>query len=281
MKKTGMVRKLEKDKKYLQERVNVLELDKKYLQERVNVLELDKDGFQERVNVLERDKDGLQKGIDNLLEDNKNFNYQVTDLIRENEKLLKEKSEIVGFSLNNTNIRGLSTDAGKPEILKYILENIKKDEKILDVGFGSGVYGKLLRTFYYNNIDGLDVYGKHIKKMGLDKIYNNIFIENIIDFDFDFYDLIILGDVLEHLELKSAKKLLSGFINENKCDHIIVSIPFEYEQDEVKGNKYEKHLQPDVNEEYMKEHFPFLILFNSQIIPNHGSIIATYIWNKI
>jgi len=89
-----------------------------------------------------------------------------------------------------------------------------------------------------------------------------------------------MGDVLENIELKSAKKLLSRFINENKCNHILISIPFEYKHDEVYGNKYEKHLQPDVTEEYMKKHYPYLKLINSEIIPDPGSIIATYIWNK-
>lgn len=30
--------------------------------------------------------------------------------------------------------------------------------------------------------------------MGLDRIYDNIYIENIIDFEFEYYDLILLGE---------------------------------------------------------------------------------------
>ncbi len=61
-----------------------------------------------------------------------------------------------------------------------------------------------------------------------------------------------MGDVLEHLNLESAKNLLSRFIKEDKCEHMILSIPFEYEQDKLYDNEYEKHLQPDINEEYME-----------------------------
>lgn len=182
---------------------------------------------------------------------------------------MTERSQMVGFSLK-TNLRGVSADEGKLSVLKYILENIEKDAKILDVGFGAGIYGKILRAFYYQNIDGLDVYGENIEEMGLDKIYDNIFIENILDFDFDFYDLIIMGDVLEHIDLKEAKKLLSRFINNNKCDHVIVSIPYEYEQDEVYGNKHEKHLQSEVTAEYMEEYYPYLKLIDSGIMAHCG-----------
>lgn len=139
--------------------------------------------------------------------ENEALKSQLTNLKIENERLSTTNSELVGYSLK-TNLRGVSPDEGKPAIMKYILENIRKDAKILDVGFGSGVYGKLLRAFNYQNIDGVDVYAKNIHEMGLDMIYDNIFIENIMDFHFEHYDLIIMGDVLEHIELESAKELL-------------------------------------------------------------------------
>jgi len=148
------------------------------------------------------------------------------------------------------------------------------------VGFGSGIYGKLLRAFNYQNIAGVDAYGDNIKELGQDRIYDNIYIENILDFDFKYYDLIIFGDVLEHIELELAKNLLKRFIEENKCDNIVVSIPYEYEQDEIYGNPYEKHLQPNVNQEYMKKHYPYLQLIDESIMPHNGGILATYIWKK-
>lgn len=174
----------------------------------------------------------------------------------------------------------MSADAGKPTILKYILENIKKQEKVLDVGFGSGLYGKLLRTFYYQNIDGIDIFGEHLEESGLQFIYDNIFIEDILDFDFEFYDLIIMGDVLEHIELEAAKKLLTKFIEENKCNHLIVSIPFESKQDEFQGNVYEKHLQSEVTPKYMEENYPYLNLIDLYYNPELETIKAIYVWNK-
>lgn len=232
------------------------------------------------VRELHNNNKNLQKQLIELDKFNQQLTEQINFLKSDNENLqlkLKEKSELVGFSLNG-NLRGLSSDEGKIPVLKYIVENVDKSAKILDVGFGAGAYGKLLRSLYYQNIDGLDIYPNNIKELGLDKIYDNIFIENILDFEFEFYDLIIMGDLLEHIELKYAKKLLSNLM-ENKCDQIIISVPYEYEQDELYGNKYEKHLQPDMNELYMKKHYPDLEL--AEITnSDSGHLIATYYWKK-
>ena len=222
----------------------------------------------------------LRDQIKNLETTNKIYGDRINSLSADKKNLKEKEMNKAGFSLK-TNLRGVSADTGKPSILKYILENIEKDSNILDVGFGSGVYGKLLRAFFYQNIDGLDIYGQNINEMGLDKIYDHIFIENILEFDFEHYDLIILGDVLEHIDLNNAKKLISNFVEKDKCNHIIVSIPFEYEQDEAYGNKHERHLQPCVNENYMAEHYPYLKLIESEIIPNCDSILAFYVWNKM
>ena len=244
----------------------------------VKELERENENLRGQVVDLEKDNVNLRGQVVDLEKDNVNLRGQVVDLEKDNQRLMTERSQMVGFSLKK-NLRGVSADEGKLAVLKYILENIGKDAKILDVGFGSGVYGKLLRAFYYQNIDGVDVYDKNIHEMGLDKIYDNIFIENILDFDFEYYDLIIMGDVLEHIELESAKKLLSRFIDDNKCSKIIVSIPYEYEQGEVYGNKHEKHLQPEVTAGYMEEHYPYLKLIDSEIMAHNGGIIATYIWD--
>lgn len=228
---------------------------------------------------LEMKNEKLQGQINELKNEIDVLKNQVNLLEGENKKLRFKKSEMVGFSLKR-GLRGVSPDEGKPAIMKYILNKISKDARILDVGFGSGVYGKLLRAFYYQNIDGIDIYGQNIEEMGLDKIYNKIFIEDILDFDFEYYDLIIMGDVLEHIELETAKGLLSRFIKDNKCGSMIISIPYEYEQDKVYGNKHEKHLQPDVTAEYMKEHYPYLKLIDSSTMVHSNSILAVYVWNR-
>lgn len=254
IRKTGMFRELKRDKKNLQNRINNLNKEKKQLLNQLNDL-----------NEINQE---LNHQINTLKSDNKNLHLE-----------LKEKAAYVGFSLQD-NLRGLSCDEGKIPVLKYIIENVNKYETILDAGFGAGAYGKLLKALYYQNIDGLDVYDKHINEMGLNLIYDSIFIENITDFDFEYYDLIILGDIIEHLDLESAKQLLLKFINENKCSQMIISVPYEYEQDELYGNSHEKHLQPEINEKYMEKHYPFLNLISKVKSSDSGHFIATYYWKN-
>ena len=97
-------------------------------------------------------------------------------LLEEN-KILKES--IPNKDMFKHEIRGSSVDSGKIIFLKWLFKNVEKNERILDVGIGSGVYGKLLKTFYYENIDGIDIWPNDINETGLNYIYDNIFIGDI------------------------------------------------------------------------------------------------------
>ena len=74
-----------------------------------------------------------------------------------------------------------------------------------------------------------------------------------MDFNFDSYDCIIMGDILEHLTIKDAQKILNRITkNKQKC---LVAVPYTMEQEEEEGNIYETHLQPDLTPENMLERY--------------------------
>jgi len=172
-------------------------------------------------------------------------------------------------------MRGISTVTGKDIIINYILEHVKKADAILDVGFGSGIYGKLLNEKGYHNIDGIDIYGGELEGTGLDSIYRTIFIEDIQTFKFNHYNLIIMGDILEHLPLQNAKFILKKL--SLKCDHLMVSVPYQFSQNGTLSNPYEKHEQPEITREYMTLHYPYLtLLFESEMEDVEG-LIGVYI----
>jgi predicted nucleic acid-binding Zn-ribbon protein len=226
---------------------------------------------------IENEKDQLQSRMEIITQ---NYETNKKDLLlkikgyeKEIQELEAERSQIAGYSLK-TDLREISTYSDKPTIMKYILDNIGPEQKILDVGFGAGIYGKLLRAFYYRHIDGIDINNQNITELGLDKIYDMIYIENIVDFKFEYYDLIIMGNVLEYIDLETANNLLSDIINKDKCKHLIVSIPFKNECDE-KG-EYKQNFDAD----YISENYPYLKLLDLNMVPNSARIVGSYVWNQ-
>lgn len=153
---------------------------------------------------------------------------------------------------------------GKEEIIEYIKKNIEEKNKILDVGPGSGIYGKMLKNFF--NIDCIEIFPKYIKDYDLDKIYNEIFIGDICEFNFENYDLIIMGDVLEHIRTEDAKKLIFKITHNSK--KTMVAVPYNYKQGEWGGNIYETHHQDDLTPQIMSERYPELNLIVGY--PNYG-----------
>src|SRR5687767_15112127 len=77
-------------------------------------------------------------------------------------------------------------------------------QRYLDIGAGAGKYGKLIKSFYPNShITAVEADGSYIAKYEIEKIYDkvqNIRIEQFIRSNPSFStDIVILGDLLEHL----------------------------------------------------------------------------------
>ena len=147
-----------------------------------------------------------------------------------------------------------SYDYFKIDVCKHIIKTLPQQSKILDVGAGSGKYGSMLRYNFY--IDALEIFEPYIEQFALKEIYNNVHIGNIIDFNIDTYDYIIMGDILEHLSVEYAHDLLSKIhLDGKKC---LVAIPYTMEQGEVNGNIYETHLQPDLTHDVFLFRYPMM-----------------------
>ena len=156
---------------------------------------------------------------------------------------------------------------GKEEIKNFIINNFSNETKILDVGPGRGIYGSLLKEKFI--VDCVEIFPRYITDYNLKEIYNKIYISDILNFDYSDYDLIIMGDVLEHINLQSAQKLINDICEKNI--KVIVAVPYNYEQGEWEGNIYETHLQPDLTTENMKVRYSNLeIIYN---YPHYGYYI--------
>lgn len=145
----------------------------------------------------------------------------------------------------------------KEEIKNYLVSKFKGNAKVLDVGAGCGTYWNLLHR-YYATIDAVEVYKPNIEKYKLKDKYHKVYNIDITQFKYDKYDIIIFGDIIEHLEIKDAQNVLKYAYN--NCKEMIVAVPYQLEQDEVDGNIYEIHKQDDLTDEIIKERYPYLKL---------------------
>lgn len=167
------------------------------------------------------------------------------------------------------------------EGVKIVYDKIMEDINInvLDIGAGEGKWGKFLKG-KVNLIHGVEVWSPYIYKYGLRNLYDKLFNMNMKDFPFgkQKYDVMILGDVLEHLEFNEAVK----FINDAKqfIDRIYLIIPTSLcvQDGAYWGNPYESHLYQWTDQE-LKDLFQFELLHEGYN-PNGLVKIGTYVWKK-
>jgi hypothetical protein len=98
--------------------------------------------------------------------------------------------------------------------------------------------------------------------------------EKIYDLD-DDYDLIIFGDVLEHFTKEDGENLLK--ISLKKSRYVIVAVPIgeNWEQDEMYGNIYERHLASWYVDEFKSFHCTQGKLFRDFIDRPHGVFLLS------
>ena len=146
----------------------------------------------------------------------------------------------------------------KEDIRDYLEKNYKKSARILDVGAGEGTYYNLLHD-YFNNIEGVEVFKPNIDNYKLENKYKKVYNIDIKDFIYPHrYDIVIFGDIIEHLEVEEAQKVLE--YAKDMCTEMIVAVPYQYEQGIEEDNIYEIHKQPDLTPINMLERYPMLEL---------------------
>ena len=135
----------------------------------------------------------------------------------------------------------------KEKILEIFPETSETPVKILDIGAENGLYGNYLQDI--GIIDAIEIYEPYVSTYDLNEIYNKVFICNVMNFDFkeDEYDVIILGDFIEHISINNAKKLLNNIYDKYKL--IIISVPYKSAQGMHGGNPYQYHYQDDLTHE--------------------------------
>lgn len=136
-----------------------------------------------------------------------------------------------------------STGFFKKYTRDFIKDNIGKGARILDIGPGIGTYSDLLAGLGYS-IDCIEAFAPYVDMFKLKDKYSQVYIGDATEVDIDFsqYNLVIMGDVLEHMDYHKAKILIERVSNVP----MIVAVPFMSEQGVHYDNEYEIHRQPDL-----------------------------------
>lgn len=148
---------------------------------------------------------------------------------------------------------------GKEVAARFFVERIPQWCRILDVGPGIGTYADLLAPHGYT-LDAVEICGPYVQAYDLDKKYRHVTVGDVRAMNLSDYDVVILGDVLEHLSVADAYGVLA------RCRVAMVAVPYLCPQSsvtmELNGatvvNPHEAHVQDDLSPLVMAVRYPSL-----------------------
>jgi predicted TPR repeat methyltransferase len=140
---------------------------------------------------------------------------------------------------------GISSKQGKLETAQWVSDNKATINSILDIGAGSGTYYKLLSSIKPFKWYAIEAWKNYIDEFNLNSMYEVIYNEDVRNFQWgDHYDLVIAGDILEHMTKQEAEMLVDKILNYSK--NLIISIPITHmPQEAINNNPYEYHVKDD------------------------------------
>jgi len=151
--------------------------------------------------------------------------------------------------------------SSRPNLIPTVIHIIRqlRPKSILDVGVGFGKWGHLFREYtdileseheparYHRanwqvRIDGIEGFPDYITEMHR-FLYNDIHIGNAAQLikTLPGYDIIFLGDVIEHFTPEDGKQFLTDALAHANQAVAISTPKYETEQDDLCGNELERH----------------------------------------
>jgi 2-polyprenyl-3-methyl-5-hydroxy-6-metoxy-1,4-benzoquinol methylase len=131
-------------------------------------------------------------------------------------------------------------------------------QTVVDIGAGSGTYARLMRgskcavpvwvdgiarQVQRDHWTAIEAWEPYVDEYGLGELYDTLIIADVRHLNWLTFqaDLVIAGDVLEHMAREDAKTVLRRI--RQGAANLIVSIPvLHLPQGAVNGNPYERHL---------------------------------------
>lgn len=152
---------------------------------------------------------------------------------------------------------------------------------VIDVGAGSGTYAKLMRApadaieVEDTRWTAIEAWAPYAEGFGLFHLYDQVVAADVRALGWPTFqaDLVIFGDVLEHMTTTEARAVLAEA--KRAATNIIVSIPvLHLDQDAVNGNPFERHIDHWTYDAMRNE------LGDSLIKTWCGDVLAYYWWRR-
>ncbi len=120
---------------------------------------------------------------------------------------------------------------------------------VLDIGPGVGTYAKLLAGPHVSRLTGIEIWQPYVDTYRLHEYYDEIVVGDARKVDLPTADVVIVGDVAEHMTEADALTLWERCA-EAAGKAVYLSIPIvHYPQHEIEGNPHEIHVDEDWNHE--------------------------------
>jgi predicted TPR repeat methyltransferase len=162
---------------------------------------------------------------------------------------------------------------------QMLVNSIPPQSVVLDIGAGEGKWGLLLRG-RARYVDAIEVWPDNALKCLKSGIYRQVFETDVRDFEWkkDEYDVVVLGDVLEHLPHHDAIKLLDTIRANVKQICLAIPINVCHQDGSFWGNPFETHLYHWHDYELRtKQGFELL---NIGVNENGLVAIGAYVWRR-
>jgi predicted TPR repeat methyltransferase len=169
-----------------------------------------------------------------------------------------------------------SSAEGKAAALAWYEEI--RPRAVVDIGAGAGTYAHAVRAHsaWKGRWTAIEAWEPYVEQFGLNGLYDGVVVADVCRLPASFYrvDLVIAGDVLEHMPRADAVRLLDRV--RMYAGHLIVSVPvLHLDQGAVYGNPYETHVDHWTAEEMRSE------LGRSGTIRGEwvGDVLACFWWS--
>ena len=150
----------------------------------------------------------------------------------------------------------------------YLLQQLRP-KSVLDIGKGFGKYGFLIHEYVginnqkriistssmaeqsEINIDAVEV-DEDLMLSHLDQFYSQIFVGDVLGIyqELGDYELILMIDVIEHLNKANAVDLLKYFLSKSAV--ILIATPLKFFEQKFYGSKFEDHISHWLVEDFRK-----------------------------